>query len=431
MKISKYLWIIYFIGLIGCSFSDKGRDISFLPREEEKYGLRIQKSARITALDKGQLFTFDENIVYQLDLKTLKINNNEIVVEASLPRIKFEANSNVGKIIFDSDRQSKEMSFLTKPFEKLINQKFLIYFDKIGHPIKIENYQAIYEQALNEADSLNPIISKTVKELITNEFSQSAISEILRKINIGYVDESKSLNDKWKKETHFECYGVKVKTSSELELIDRSNGTAVIEIKCFADGENVTTTGDILFYEGSFTGRVMIDEIGGWVKKANMHYVLINKNERNREFYLNENIILNADVILKIDASSDQIFRKITFSPASVIKGDGFGLTFVGMSVVFSSLLLLFIVFSYFRDILELIEARSNKKPHKEEEQKSVQEKKEEMTGEIIAAISAALHLYSQEIHDQETRIITIQKVSRTYSPWSSKIYSLRKHPRL
>ncbi|HAH59495.1 MAG TPA: phage tail protein, partial [Bacteroidales bacterium] len=30
------------------------------------------------------------------------------------------------------------------------------------------------------------------------------------------------------------------------------------------------------------------------------------------------------------------------------------------------------------------------------------------------------------ELHDHEDAVLTIKKVARTYSPWSSKIYGLR-----
>lgn len=48
---------------------------------------------------------------------------------------------------------------------------------------------------------------------------------------------------------------------------------------------------------------------------------------------------------------------------------------------------------------------------------------------EIAAAISVALNLYLSEVHDYEQAIITMQKVMRPYSPWSSKIYGLRQIP--
>ncbi len=49
--------------------------------------------------------------------------------------------------------------------------------------------------------------------------------------------------------------------------------------------------------------------------------------------------------------------------------------------------------------------------------------------GETAAAISLALSLYMQEIHDYEKTVLTMQKVMRPYSPWSSKIYGLRERP--
>ncbi len=50
--------------------------------------------------------------------------------------------------------------------------------------------------------------------------------------------------------------------------------------------------------------------------------------------------------------------------------------------------------------------------------------------GEEAAAIALAIHLYKSQLHDMESFTITLQKVSRIYSPWSSKIYTLRQNPR-
>ncbi|HEY3371928.1 MAG TPA: hypothetical protein VGK10_13820 [Prolixibacteraceae bacterium] len=53
-----------------------------------------------------------------------------------------------------------------------------------------------------------------------------------------------------------------------------------------------------------------------------------------------------------------------------------------------------------------------------------------EMTDEEAAAIALAIHMYKIEMHDMESLTITLKKVSRIYSPWSSKIYTLRQNPR-
>ena len=45
--------------------------------------------------------------------------------------------------------------------------------------------------------------------------------------------------------------------------------------------------------------------------------------------------------------------------------------------------------------------------------------------GEVSAAISVAISLYLDELHDQENAILTIRKVGKSYSPWSSKIYNV------
>lgn len=49
----------------------------------------------------------------------------------------------------------------------------------------------------------------------------------------------------------------------------------------------------------------------------------------------------------------------------------------------------------------------------------------EPKTEEEVAAFMA-LHLYlTQNRHDQESNVLTIDRIQRRYSPWSSKIYSM------
>ncbi|SMO51179.1 Oxaloacetate decarboxylase, gamma chain [Saccharicrinis carchari] len=47
------------------------------------------------------------------------------------------------------------------------------------------------------------------------------------------------------------------------------------------------------------------------------------------------------------------------------------------------------------------------------------------ISGETNAAIATALHLYFNQIHDEESNVITIKRVRRRYSPWSSKLYGM------
>jgi hypothetical protein len=48
---------------------------------------------------------------------------------------------------------------------------------------------------------------------------------------------------------------------------------------------------------------------------------------------------------------------------------------------------------------------------------------------ELASVIALALNLYVQDLQDYEKASITIQKVIKPYSPWSSKIYGLRQLP--
>jgi len=104
-----------------------------------------------------------------------------------------------------------------------------------------------------------------------------------------------------------------------------------------------------------------------------------------------------------------------------------FGLTVsvVGFSIVFFSLTLLVIVFLRLPKLINIKikkVKKVKKKKHKEEEP---EEDDYVIEGNATAAISLALHLYFNELHDEESNIVTIKKVRKAYSPWSSKIYTV------
>ncbi len=109
---------------------------------------------------------------------------------------------------------------------------------------------------------------------------------------------------------------------------------------------------------------------------------------------------------------------------------DGFATTIaiVGYLVVFIALVLLYFVFNNLpsllrMDLRKLIFGKNNKETVLSKEEVKV-------TGEINAAIGMAIFLYINELHDEESGVITIKKISKRYSPWSSKIYGLRQYPR-
>ena len=48
---------------------------------------------------------------------------------------------------------------------------------------------------------------------------------------------------------------------------------------------------------------------------------------------------------------------------------------------------------------------------------------------ELAAAIITALKLYKSALHDQESEMLTINRITRAYSPWNSKIHGLTQVP--
>ena len=55
----------------------------------------------------------------------------------------------------------------------------------------------------------------------------------------------------------------------------------------------------------------------------------------------------------------------------------------------------------------------------------SIGKDKGEIPSADIVAIAMALHLFYDEVHDNESNVITIKRIERRYSPWSSKIYGV------
>ncbi len=114
---------------------------------------------------------------------------------------------------------------------------------------------------------------------------------------------------------------------------------------------------------------------------------------------------------------------------------NGFAMAITAMSVVFSALMLLFLVFKCIGVVMN-----KEKKPKTTNTENLTEQNPAivgggnntngaALNGEEIAAIALALSMYDDDMHDIESNVVTINKVARAYSPWSSKIYSLRQIP--
>lgn len=123
----------------------------------------------------------------------------------------------------------------------------------------------------------------------------------------------------------------------------------------------------------------------------------------------------------------EELSKHLIFDSELISNNSGWEISIVGMIIVFASLALLSLFLIFMSKVL-----RRKEKVKSTSDKILINEKgKEEFTGETSAAIAMALYLYMEEQHDVENTILTIQRVNKAYSPWSSKIYGLRKNPRI
>ncbi len=105
----------------------------------------------------------------------------------------------------------------------------------------------------------------------------------------------------------------------------------------------------------------------------------------------------------------------------------GIGMSISAMSVVFCGLILLFIAFKVVGKVAVNLSKRNAMKAKGIDKVEA--KELSQAPGEVYAAISMALHEMQDEVHDVEETVLTITRVKRSYSPWSSKIYTLRENP--
>ncbi len=101
---------------------------------------------------------------------------------------------------------------------------------------------------------------------------------------------------------------------------------------------------------------------------------------------------------------------------------EGVIIAITGYVIVFVALVLLYYFFSGLTKLLtwqiknSLIK-RGKLPPIKKDEDLHI-------PGEVAAAIATAIYL-CRDLHDDESNVLTIKKISKSYSPWSSKIYGI------
>lgn len=104
----------------------------------------------------------------------------------------------------------------------------------------------------------------------------------------------------------------------------------------------------------------------------------------------------------------------------------GLGLTVVAVSVVFLALLTISLILKgYGKIILKTQDRKASKEQKNSNATTLPTPSASETSGEIYAAIAAAIFLYDDELHDEEDTVITIQKVERAWTPWNAKYYNM------
>jgi Na+-transporting methylmalonyl-CoA/oxaloacetate decarboxylase gamma subunit len=105
----------------------------------------------------------------------------------------------------------------------------------------------------------------------------------------------------------------------------------------------------------------------------------------------------------------------------------GIAMAIIALTIVFTVLITLYLAFKF---VAKLYNINFRKRFKRNRPGVEVPAQPEEISGETLAAISLALHLYHKEVRGMEDAIITIKNAAKKYSPWSSKIYGLRKTPK-
>lgn len=97
----------------------------------------------------------------------------------------------------------------------------------------------------------------------------------------------------------------------------------------------------------------------------------------------------------------------------------------VGIGIVFISLLIVYLFFRYALTFFLNFRFRSFARK-KGIDPTTIDTAKTMMSGEVNAAIAMAIYSYLNEFHDVESGVVTIKRVSKNYSPWSSKLYCMK-----
>jgi Na+-transporting methylmalonyl-CoA/oxaloacetate decarboxylase gamma subunit len=106
----------------------------------------------------------------------------------------------------------------------------------------------------------------------------------------------------------------------------------------------------------------------------------------------------------------------MTFDWQSILTGGGISLMIVGMGVVFCSLMILMFLLKGLKWSLVQLHKFNNRKKTGVPAAPT-----DEIPGVVVAAIAITLILEQEEIHDEESLVLTLRSLPKPYSNWWMK----------
>lgn len=438
MKKLKYLLIILplMVFLSACS-SDSDNALTFSLKTGKSYTIQINKQIKNYKIFNGEVSDVNQNVKIGFSFTPKSISEDgTYLIEGKFLSIGVNQESVLGNISYDSEID-KDAPLIAKPFANLLNAPFIVKVKKDGSVISVEGMNANIEKAFDDFKINEESVVNNVKATVTEMFNDDALLETFERMLAFYPGKVVKPHEKWNKTVSFTNH-LPFILESEFQLREQNNGVAVIDVnsKLRTDSKKMSQNRDKYPDQdliGEQNGKLMIDQISGWLTKAEYSYKIhdINPSKLTNSKSL-QPMLLSSETKVQFSPLVSTVFRDIVWSPNSIMKGDGIGMTVIGMGVVYVSLVLLYLMFLNVSKVLKQKDTSSNAHSSHTGKQavKDEAPKKEVLTGEINAAIALALYFHNTEIHDEESSVLTIQRASRLYSPWSSKIYGLTKEPR-
>lgn len=169
-------------------------------------------------------------------------------------------------------------------------------------------------------------------------------------------------------------------------------------------------------------GRTVIDSVT--FNFVEVDQVLARTTDGNGAWAISKSYTPNQTNIIKEGVKNADLF--VQYDPI------GIGMAIISMTVVMCALSLLYLLYKQLAKLFKSdfnVSLKPKKSRNTDGEEVFSERSDIELSGEINAAIALAIHLYRSQLHDTEDAVITLKKVTKTYSPWSSKLYMLRQIP--